>query len=351
MALLIIDPFDQYGSLTELAKNYAINGPFPVLDTVVRSGATVIKMFGQVGSPSIDRPLPAAQSNLFWHCSHMAPKMPDNSNSIAINNIPATFGWHLYSAGALRLSFVFDNLGRLCVYSGTYATLLGRSNQVLFTNAWAAFEFHVTGGVNGTVEIRRNEQLVLLLSNVDTRGGGAGSYDTIRLGRAYDLDADTGPYYYDDFLCWNNLAGNLTDFIGPRRLRTLAPKNQANVAGWAAKDGGTLWGSLDNIPSDPVNHYIAAGAAGATADFGMTPAPKNCSNVAAIVALVQARADGGGSVGVDLIDTSGEVIPGTSIGLGVSDSNNAFVFPSHNNGVPFTIQEVNKITARLKRTA
>jgi hypothetical protein len=350
MALLLIDPFDQYGNLTELAKNYAFQGGVVALSPLARSGTTSVAVSGQVGSPSIQRAFPA-QGNLFWQCSHFTTSMPNNAASFALNGVPATFGWHLMSGGAQRLSFVFDDAGRLCVYANGYNVLLGRSNQVLFPKAWASFSFHVIGGINGLVEVRRNDQLVLLLTNVDTRGGGAGTYDTIRLGRFYDLDADPGPYYYDDFMLWNNTGAAPNDFIGPRRLRVIVPKAQANVAGWVAKDAGTLWGSLDNVPPDAVAHYIAAGAIGATADLGFTAAPKNCSNVAGIAALFQARSDSAASIEVDLVTEGGEVITSAPVPLGVTDANFVAFFPAHNNGAPFTISQVNNITARLKRTA
>lgn len=300
MAIEHADSFDIYGTDSSLMTDgvYAqVSSPFGGFIQSDPDGLSTQRCirFGQSGNP-LRYPLltPVAAvgvSQRIW--------MPNLPNSSSQECIP--FEWRDIDNARMGYIAVQTNGAVKLVVDDT--EIASTDIPVLTAEAWWHLECFVDVA-SGTCELRIEDVTV-----IDETGLSFPSDVVYQLAPRVEQDVG-GAFthmYVKDFVVWNTLGSDNTDFLGPVRVINCWPEEDVTLGGWVPSSGAEGYPILDNNP--PVNSAYVAAEVAAVDDymqFEMTDLPDDITAVKGVVTFVRARKiDGGyGQMQVSMIGTS-----------------------------------------------
>jgi hypothetical protein len=133
-------------------------------------------------------------------------------------------------------------------------SLLGTSTGANVTSAaWSYIELKVKYASAGTIEVRVGGTTVLSLTGVDTRIGGAGSYNN-QVGWSFSATGEYPPFFDDLYVCDNS--GSLhNNFLGDCKVIAAFPTSDASPNDWTVSAGSNHYALVDENPAnDDTDH-------------------------------------------------------------------------------------------------
>lgn len=132
----------------------------------------------------------------------------------------------------------------ISVYRGD-GTLLATTNagQVWTTNFFIHLEFKAyIHDTEGSIALRANETQWINLGNLDTRNGGSGYVDTVKLSNT----TNNQQLYFDDFIIatWQQPIGT-GQWYGNTRVEIISPSDFGIVTGWTPAGNASNWQNVD----------------------------------------------------------------------------------------------------------
>jgi hypothetical protein len=321
MALIHADGFDHWstsGSTTNMtANNYRFFGTtsWAVRNANVRTGPYCM------GTDT-----PGNYSGMFGHTFPHAPFVTVGVgfgmrfSSFSPNS---NYGFYFVDNTATQvLSFVVTPLGTIKVYRGGFgATLLGETTFAMNAAAYAFVETKVfSDAVNGSVEIRINNQVALLLTGVNNLGGGLPA--GIAWGTPNNFASDVA-MQIDDYIVWDDTGLFNNDFLGDIRCRTFFPNGDGPAQDWA-HTGATAFGELGTVPYNDAKN-INTPTVGAVSNFSKDVLPINTAYVAGVALYTTANKTDAGACNITPSLLSGGVEGGGAI---ISPGITSATFPS-----------------------
>lgn len=191
-----------------------------------------------------------------------------------------------------------NRLGYIAVQTNGAVKLIVDDVEIVSTNvpvltaeAWWHMECKVDVAT-GTCELRIEDVTV-----IDEDSLSFPSAVVYQLAPRVENDATSAftHMYMKDFVVWNTLGSDNTDFLGPVRVINLWPNEDVTIGGWAPSTGTEGYPILDNNP--PLNSEYMSAAPAAVDDFmqfEMTDLPDDITAVKGVVTFVRARKVDGG---------------------------------------------------------
>lgn len=194
------------------------------------------------------------------------------------------------------------------VDGSTYSTNV----PVLTAEAWWHIECKIavdTGGA-GTFELRIEGQTVIDEDAIDFT---AATIYQIKQGSETSGIGASFRWYLKDYVIWNDLGTDNTDFLGPVRVINLTPNADDDLGGWTPSTGTEGYPILDNNP--PLNTEYMIGTPAAVDDpmaYDLTSLPDDITAIKGVLTFVRARKiDGGyGALQTSMIGTGDVESPG-----------------------------------------
>lgn len=240
-----------------------------------------------------------------------------------------------FSSGAIRV-------GRGAGSGDEISTLLGTSAAGLLTpNAWAVVEVYaVAHDTMGAVTVKVNGVTVLTLTGVDTRNGGAGVIDNLRI-----VNWLSSYTYIDDVIVRDD------GWPGRGGIYVLTPTG-AGANADLTPSAGDPYACVDELP--PTFDDYLSGASddtGAIHDLALSALPAGLEIFGGVGVLAYARlaTAGSGALNVGYIDTPGsEAQYSADVALSQSAQWVAGYFAQNASAADFTATQVGRLTAALK---
>lgn len=183
---------------------------------------------------------------------------------------------------------------------------------VITAEAWWHIECKIAvSTVNaGTFELRVEGQTVI---DEDTLDFNRATIYQVCMGGETSFIGNTGQSMAKDYVIWNDLGTDNTDFLGPVRVINLTPNADDDLGGWTPNTGTQGYPILDNNP--PLNTQYMIGTPAAVDDpmaYDLTNLPDDITAIKGVLTFVRARKiDGGyGALQTSMIGTGDAESPG-----------------------------------------
>ena len=248
MTLLTTDSFDNYTPLG-LRWTDVVNGAF----STGRSGPSSYRSVGN-GSPGgyIERQLAGTATTIIVGCAVLQTLSPGSGISGWISLIENGVGTHV------DLRFNGSNF-----YVTRSGALLGTGATFVQQSRWYSIEMKVViHDTTGSIELRIDGVVELNLTNIDTRSGGTGFVDRIRLGR--NVNFPQFDAFFDDLYVCDTAGSVNNDFLGDVRVEALLPTANGNSSVLVGSDGNSTDNYLlvDEASPNSDTDYVESSAVG-----------------------------------------------------------------------------------------
>ena len=166
--------------------------------------------------------------------------------------------FQIYESSTLHLSLVVDATGKLLVKRGD-GTTLATGTTVLALNNWYYIELKATiHDTTGSFTLKIDGTNELTASSQDTRNGGTGVWDRIRLQGAgsfnYDID--------DIYICDTSGSAPWNDFLGNCKVDMLMPQTGNGTNAGLTPSTGTDHGALVDENGPNTTDYNSSATVG-----------------------------------------------------------------------------------------
>lgn len=176
--------------------------------------------------------------------------------------------------------------GKLFVWQGTTATVLGTGTQVLATGSHYYIEAKVTIDDTGGVAIVRVDEITdINLSTQDTRNGGNATLDTID----FVINTGTGQRIDDIYVCDTTGSSPTNTFLGRIRVETLFVTTDNAVA--FTPLSSTNASNVDEVQMDSDTTYNSSASTGQVDTFNHGSLSSTPSTVHAAIVSATMRKD------------------------------------------------------------
>jgi hypothetical protein len=248
-----------------------------------------------------------AQSFRLWDSSISGSNVSAGLNVAAANTKYVAFAYagnrsnhtsshpvfQLREGSTVHVELRFDHLaGTLLIYRGAGTTLLGTMTGLLLLSMQFFDMKFVIHDTEGQVVIRDNNGNVLIsLTDVDTRNGGTGVIDNLYFTAPRGVHSN-GVIYLDD------LAVRTDDYCGAGGNHVLAVTGEGADDDWTAS-AGESWECVDEIPAsftDYISTDVLVNATKGTFEVGNLPVTPETVDVVAVYAKAKLDAAGSGSI-------------------------------------------------------
>lgn len=218
--------------------------------------------------------------------------------------------------------------GALVVKKGNVFTgiIIGISDSVLTAGTYHHIEFKaVIDDVVGSIEIRVNGVVVLVLTNIDL---GIAPAATVVFDSPSTASGVT--HAYDDLIMWDDTGDYCNDFLGPQRVLTYFPVGDTAQADWTVTGGsGPGYDAINKAIPDADTSFIGAANVGSKSDFSLPTLPPETAVIAGVFVPAMGRIDEAGIGNIKMSMISGaDVVSGADINLtpGYAYSRTAFEY-------------------------
>lgn len=160
----------------------------------------------------------------------------------------------------VHVSISVNASGQIEAYRGDRTTLLGTSSAFVTSATWTWIQVKVViHDTTGSVEVRDSSgNVVLSLTNVDTRNGGTPYVDTVSLGYTGAYTAITA---FDDWHVWDSTGSICNTFTNDTRVDHKLPDGAGNSAQFTPSTGSNYacvdeanWNTTDYVESSTAGH-------------------------------------------------------------------------------------------------
>jgi hypothetical protein len=246
--------------------------------------------------------------------------------------------------------------GSLRVVQYDNGTTLGvTAPGIIVPGAYSYVEMRVfCDSVNGTVEVRRNNQVVLLITGVNTNVQGTGNLTGVMHGQNNWAGGGYGVCEgIADLVIWDATGTYNNDFMGDVRCRTFFPVADGPEQDWTPTGAATNWEAVDAVPyNDAI--YSAGANVGDKVNFSKAALPVNTAYVAGVQLFTSMNKTDSGTCEVlpQIVGSDGTVASGAPIspGTGTAQFFSQFdVDPT--TGATFTRLDFDSALFQLERTA
>lgn len=249
-------------------------------------------------------------------------RWPNNSQTTHLFKVAGTrqtigFAWRTPNASTSLTIFEFMEGGTVhgrVAYNGngtftvsragtTFGATPTSTNQGILSNTWYYLELdYFCDDTNGTYALRLNGNTSAICSGTgDSKNGGTGSMDTLRISQPNALATDWDDYYE---------ASGSTSFQGDCAVKTDVPNADGTYTAWTAS-AGSDYQCVDEIPYNSDTDYISATAASTDDTFGF-PSTGLAGTVLMVETAAIARRDDAAVRQIALLVDSGGVNAGAS---------------------------------------
>lgn len=336
MALLFIDGFDHYTSITQKWSNYYSEGGISMAmytNGGRRDGgriATTTYNFARYCAATKD--LPVSSKTLIVGIAIYLPASPARSHCFALKE-----------GGVVHGAVGFDTGTRLFYVKNGAGNVIGYASDAVALASWHYVELKYTvDDTVGAVQMRIDSRLVLDLAGIDTRNGGTlGEINRFTLGDDYFRNL-LGPVSYDDLYICNTDGLTNNDFLGDCRVDTVRPDADGVYQDFVPSVAGPHYSLVDeSTPS--TTDYVDGASLGARETYGCTSLP---AMVAARVYGVQVcpgiyADDAGGRSIVPMMRSEGSDVTGVSKALTTSFLYHPHLFETAGDGTNWSDAKVN----------
>lgn len=204
-----------------------------------------------------------------------------------------------------QISILFNNDGSLSAYRGNFATLLGKTTNVLFTNVWNYLEFKtVISATVGSITILVNGTSWLTLTGINTSSTGGGTADRFAIGNYTNGVSGN----YDDLYVCDGTGSINNNFLGDVRVSYLSPNGagtttQLGIGG--TSPAATNWQSVSQTVEDGDITYVTSNTVGNEDTYALTDMPFVPATINGIQSVFMARKDDAGNRAIARILRSG----------------------------------------------
>lgn len=337
MALLFIDSFDHYTSLTTKYNTLTCSGSgctVTIDASTGRFGSGLRLWNPNSGGGEVNKILPSTYSTIIVGFAFRFTATQTASPTLVIFKEGST------SHVDVRL----DDTHRLYVTrNGT--TIASPAGNPLTLNTWNYLEFKATiHDTTGSVEVKVNGISTVSASNVDTRNGGTGLLSTVTLGGSgRSSDGGTAGFQYDDIYICDTSGTTNNDFLGDVRVEAIFPSGAGNTANFTPSTGSN-YENVDEATPDDDTTYNYSSTAGHVDTFAFGNVTPTAGTVYGVQQILYARKDDAGSRSIrPVVRHSGtDYDTGTSTSIGNSYAINLFVIEQNpGTSAAWTISDVN----------
>lgn len=345
--LLHIDGFDHYGDDESnlVAGAYSQQSSVTLRTTYGRTGGACLGA-ASTDSGFIRKALGGAKTTVGVGYGIRFPSLPvsystmmqfrdnDNTDQVTIS---------LSSTGTIRAT-----------RGSSYAsTLLGETASPALNNGtWNHVEIKAVFSQSaGAIEIRVNESTVLNLTGIDTVATSLVECSQITINPT--PTSTTGEAGIDDLFIWDGTGTSNNDFIGDRRVFTMAPNSNSATQQWSVTGAGSAYQAIDDAVQDGDTSYIeASDSVPVTSEFGFADADASVGAIAGVQTVVMARRVEAVSTAMQVsLLSNGEVDAGATHSIGDTYAYYSDVSElDPDTGAPWTRTALNAATLRLRRT-
>lgn len=294
MALEFMDGFD---TTTTIAHRYGLENS---TDRAIAAGGRTgnrLRLGGNSLGGAVTRALSAT-----------AKKVVGAAVYFTLPPANAQQGFMVFREGAtIHLDLRYTTAGALYVTrAGT--TLGSISSQTLAVNSWHYIEFMADiHDSTGAYEVRVNGVTWLSGTGADTRNGGTGVINTLRL----HCGGDFGSYG----LLFDDLYVDTTTFHGDVKVEVIRPNGAGASTNFTPSAGSNFQNVDDADPNDDTD-YNASSTAGHKDTFTLDDLATTAGSVIGIQSVSRWRKDDAGSrTARPVIRSGGTDYPGTTIGM------------------------------------
>lgn len=325
MSLMFIDGFDHYTS--PLVKyNYARQlGSISINPAFARyPGGQGCRLRG--GANYVGTPGPANDpGGTYLHKGNLAPasSVMIMAGSVLLNNTfpgivwpPSQNSccWTVYNDSGTGIGGLNFKQGRIHLYN--YNATAYDSGYSIIPEEWFFLEFKVVAHpTSGYLIAKVNEETILSVGPTGTvAAGGNTTISQFRIAANTEniFNAESCPYWLDDFYVLNNEGANNNNFIGEWRCVTLYPNGTGSQANWEVTGAAANWDATNEKGAYNTTDYVYTSGVGLSDIYNYDNLSSKVSDVAGVQLNVVARKEGGGGATVSpLIETSSVVTSGT----------------------------------------
>jgi hypothetical protein len=200
---------------------------------------------------------------------------------------------------------------------GTTATVLATGTTVLSLNVWYWIEIKVTFANAGTIEVKLDGASEIASTAADTTNTANAFANQILIAAG-----SNGQYDFDDLYLCDNSGANNNDFLGIRRVQTVAPSGAGSSSQWTPSAGSNNQNVDDSPGPDDDTTYNSTATAGHVDLYAMSDLAGSPSDVAFVQTVIRARMDDAGPRSIrDKCKSGGTTSDGASKALSVSYNN------------------------------
>lgn len=176
--------------------------------------------------------------------------------------------------------------GTVYAYNVITTTLLGKSAPgKLQLDAWHYVEVKCTvSDTAGVVQVKIDGELILDLSAVDTRNGGTGLIDNVR------IHGNSVNKWFDDFYICDTSGTINNDFLGDVYVDTLFPNAVGSYTQFTASAAADNWTLVDEATPDTAD-YVSSATVGAKDTYGLTNLDATERNIYGVQAMALVHKD------------------------------------------------------------
>lgn len=274
MAVLHMDGFDTYTSVTEVAARYS----------GTTSSVTLNATGSRFGGPCY-YPNTAGLTVNIAHTGSAALIVGGTALPSGTTNPIIQFFNTTGSAVTPELSLVNDS-GGLKLYRGSSSgTLLATATGTYSTAIWRHYEVKVTiADSGGTVEVRVDGVVALTFTG-DTRNTTTG---TAGLDRIVWWGSTSGSGAWDDIYILDTTGSVANNFLGDVRINTLAPTSDSSVQ-FTRSTGASNYLCVDEGKYNSDTDYVESATVGHIDKYGYADLSASVSTVHAVQALTWAK--------------------------------------------------------------
>jgi hypothetical protein len=142
--------------------------------------------------------------------------------------------------------------GKIEVYTGDFATLVGTSTIVIATNTWYLIELHIVIADSGSIELRVDLNSEVTYSG-DTKPAAISAIGYIRFSAA----TSTGYCYWDDGIINTTTGTRNNSWPGGAKISYLVPTGDGATKDWTPSAGSDHYALVDEKPPSATDNLIA----------------------------------------------------------------------------------------------
>jgi len=308
MALLGFEGFDPYGTAAQAGQslNQAVVGSLGLNTTIPRTGRACLSFGG--GGMAFRMAFSRSGTTL------IAGVAVNWTGSFASGAYPL----RLWASTQARSSIVLsvNSSGNLILARGLgtenagggvggLTTTLWTGSEIEPQNTWVYYELKVLLAATaiGAVTLRRNNQVVIALSAVQTLVNAADDVNSVII----DRNSSGFAYLADDLYVADGSGTANNDFLGDVRARTLLPSSEAAVA-WTPAGGGSNLGKIQDTTPDDDASYVSTVTVGALDRFGLASLPASTAAVRGVRPFYRGRKEDAATAETRLLIRSGSTV-------------------------------------------